>query len=103
MDVVNTRKRHEKEAEKHRKHRKANARNKGREKMRTFSFQKGADTYKKLASKKGQGRAKKEKGRTCPKGIPMNSCGKGWARIHWELTDDSMKEGFAFSYLWIRT
>lgn len=103
MDVANARKKHEKEAEKHRKHRKANARNKKKEKIKTLPFQRGVDHYKKSASKKGQGRAKKQKGYTCPKGIPMDSCGKGWARIHWEFTDDSMKEGFTFSYLWIRT
>lgn len=103
MNIVSVRKLHEKEVEKHRKHRKANVSNKERERMKTLSFQKGADIYKKLASKKGQGRAKKEKGRICPKGIPMDSCGKGWARIHWRFTNSSMKEGFTFSYLWIRT
>lgn len=103
MDFENQRKNHEKEEEKHRKHRRANAHNKEREKMKTFSFQKGADTYKKLASKKGQGRAKKEKGKTCPKGVPMDSCGKGWARIFLAQTGRSMKEGYSFSWLWIRT
>lgn len=103
MNVMNTRKNHEKEVEKHRKHRQANANNKGKERMKTLSFQKGADHYKKVHSKKGQWRSKKEKGKVCPKGIPMDSCGKGWARIHWRFTNSSMKEGFTFSYLWIRT
>lgn len=103
MDIENTRKKHEKEAEKHRKHRKANARNKEREKMKNLPFQKGVDHYKKIHSKKGQWRNKKEKGKTCPKGIPMNSRSKGWARIHWRFTNNSMKEGLTFSYLWIRT
>lgn len=91
---------YEKEAEKHLRTREANASHKDKEKLKSLPFQKGADTYKKLASKKGQGRAKKEKGRTCPKGVPMDSCGKGWARIHKRFTNSSMKEGFTFSYLW---
>lgn len=76
---------------------------KEKEKLRTLSFQKGANKYKKKFSKKGQWRNKKIKGETCPKGIPMNSCGKTWARIHDFYTDENLKEGFKFSYLWIIT
>lgn len=103
MDIDTTRKRKEREKEKHRWHRKANSRNKRKEQMKNLPFQKGVDHYKKTHSKKGQWRNKKEKGKTCPKGIPMDSCGKGWARIHCGFSNNSMKEGFTFSYLWIRT
>ena len=94
---------HLQEKETHRKTRRNNALHKQREKLKYLSLHKGADKYKKLASKKGQGKALKEKGRTCPKGVPMNSCGKGWAKIHWEYTEETLKEGFTFTYLWIRT
>lgn len=33
----------------------------------------------------------------------MNSCGKGWAKIYWEYTEETLKEGFTFTYLWVRT
>lgn len=94
---------HLQEKETHRKTRRNNALYKQREKLKYLSLHKGADKYKKLASKKGQGKARKEKGKTCPKGVPMNSCGKGWAKIHWEYSQEPLKEGFTFTYLWIRT
>lgn len=94
---------HLQEQEIHRRTRRNNTLHKQREKLKYLSLHKGADKYKKLASKKGQGKAHKEKGKTCPKGVPMNSCGKGWAKIHWEYTQEPLKEGFTFTYLWIRT
>lgn len=94
---------HLQEKETHRKTRRSNALHKQKEKLKYLSLHKGADKYKKLASKKGQGKARKEKGKTCPKGVPMDSCGKGWAKIHWEYTEEALKEGFTFTYLWIRT
>lgn len=94
---------HLQEQEIHRRTRRNNALRKQREKLKYLSLHKGADRYKKLASKKGQGKARKEKGKTCPKGVPMASCGKGWAKIHWKYTEEALKEGFTFTYLWIRT
>jgi len=86
------------EKAKHKKHRKANAMCKENERLRTASYQRTIDSYKKCMKRKGDGRAVKEKGKTMPTLIASNTrCPKSWKHLNGEpMRGESMKVAIIF-------
>ena len=86
------------EKEKNRKRRKTNAKAKPNERLRTASYQRTIDSYKKRMKRKGDGRAVKEKGKTMPTLIASNTrCPKTWKHLNGEpMRGESMKVAIIF-------
>lgn len=76
-----------------RKHLKANAKAKERERLRTASIQRTVDKYQRAMKHKGKGRAHKVKGETMPTMLCANSrCPKSWKHFGGKpMRGESMK------------
>jgi hypothetical protein len=81
------------EKAKHRKRRKASAKAKENERLRTASYQRCLDAMAKATKRKGKGRAHKVKGETMPTLLCANSrCAKGWKHLNGNpMRGESMK------------
>ena len=86
------------EMEKRRKHRRNNALHKKNERLRTASYQRTIDSYKRALKQKGVGSAHKEKGKTMPTLLCGNSCCyKSWKHFNGgTMRGESMKVAIIF-------
>lgn len=84
----------------HSRKRKLDAKFKDKEKLKSLSYQKGADKFKKHQQKKG-GWNHKIKGETCRSLVSANDrCPKSWQAVGQNYTSQHLKEGYKFSYIW---
>lgn len=86
------------EREIHRKHRCNNAKAKSNERLRTASYQRTIDSFKKNWKRKGDGKAHKEKGKTMPTLLCSNTrCPKTWKHLNGNpMRGESMKVAIIF-------
>ena len=86
------------ERERHRKHRRNNAKRKDNERLRTAAYQRTIDSYKRTLKRKGKGKAHKEKGQTMPTLLNGNSkCYKSWKHLNGApMREESMKVAIIF-------
>ena len=93
---------HENEKEKHRNRRKTKIKNKGREKVKTLSYQKTVDAFKKGYKKKNV--SLKEKGKICKGGVACNGkCEKSWRHLGCKYGVAPYTGNYKFSAIWTIT
>ena len=86
------------EREKHRKHRRNNAKAKPNERLRTSTYQRTIDSWKKSWKRKSKGKALKEKGKVMPTMISSNTrCPQTWKHLNgYPMRGESMKVAIIF-------
>lgn len=86
------------EKEHNRKRRSSKAKAKFNERLRTASYQRTIDSFKKKWKHKGDGRAIKEKGKTMPTMLCSNTrCPKSWKHLNGNpMRGESMKVAIIF-------
>ena len=87
------------EKAKHRARRKAKAKHKANERLKTLSYQHTIDSYKRAWKKKGDCRAHKIKGKVMPTAFCSNSrCAKSWKHLNGNpMQGESMKVAIIFA------